>query len=225
MAHPRFSKLPPERRQAILDVAAEEFAEHGFDSASYNRIIERAGISKGSAYYYFEGKEDLYATVLEPTVAELVDRVGTWVPPGSAEDFWSQLRRLYFALLDFVMSDERSARLLRGLSQARTNPKLQAVWLRFEAPVTEWLQRLLVDGRKLGAVRTDVPEELLLVALVGVGQATDFWLLAQWERHGAPALQRSAEQVFSLLEDLAAERPHPHAPRVPKRRGGPRKSR
>lgn len=217
MAHPRFYKLPSERREAILDVAAEEFAEHGFDSASYNRIIERAGISKGSAYYYFEGKEDLYATVLETTVAGLVGRVGAWAPPGSAEEFWSQLRRIYFSLLDFVRGNERSARLLRGLSQARMNPRIQDAWMRFEAPLTEWFQRVLVEGRKLGAVRTDLPEELLLVAIMGVGQATDFWLLEQWERHGERALQRSAEQVFSLFEDLAAERAQRKAAHVRKR--------
>ena len=84
MAHPRFSRLDPERQQAILDVAAEEFAEHGFDAASYNRIIERAGISKGSAYYYFEGKDDLYATVLETSLAGLEEQVGAWARPGDA---------------------------------------------------------------------------------------------------------------------------------------------
>lgn len=207
MAHARFHKLAPERRQAILDAAADEFAEHGFDGASYNRIIEQAGYSKGVAYYYFEGKEDLYATVLEGTVARLVGLVGEWTPPGDAKAFWRELRRSYFALLDFVIADERSARLLRGLSQARLNPKLQASWQRFEAPMLGWLQRVLADGRAVGAVRTDVPEDLLLAALMGVGQATDLWLLEQWGRAGAPAMRRGAEQVFSLFEDLATERP------------------
>jgi AcrR family transcriptional regulator len=204
MAHPRFSRLAPERQQAILDVAAEEFAEHGFDGASYNRIIERAGISKGSAYYYFEGKEDLYVTVLETTLAGLVDEVGTWTPPGDAGGFWRQLRRAYFALYGFVMGDARSARLIRGLSQVRSNPKLQASWLRLEAPLMAWFGRVLADGREVGAVRRDVPEDLLLVALMGMGQATDLWLLAQRERQGERASRRSAEQVFSLLKELVA---------------------
>lgn len=219
MAHPRFSRLAPERQQAILDVAAEEFAEHGFDGASYNRIIERAGISKGSAYYYFEGKDDLYVTVLETTLAGLVERVGPWTRPSTPEDFWQQLRRAYFAMLDFVAGDERLARLLRGLSQARANPKLQESWLRFEAPLTAWLGRVLADGRKVGAVRTDVPEDLLLVAMTGMAQATDFWLLERWERQGAQASRRSAEQVFSLIQDLATERP---AAKSPRRKPSPR---
>lgn len=212
MPHPRFDRLAPERRQAILEVAAEEFAEHGFDGASYNRIIERAGFSKGTAYYYFEGKEDLYATVLGLTVEGLLGQVGAWTPPRDAEDFWRHFRSIYLALLDFILSDERSARLLHGMSQARMNPKLQSAWLRFEAPMTAWLQRVLAEGRAVGAVRTDIPEDLLLVAMMGLGQATDFWMLAQWERHGAPTLRQSAEQVLSLFEELAAGRAPRKAP-------------
>jgi AcrR family transcriptional regulator len=217
MPHPRFDRLAPERRQAILEVAAEEFAAHGFDGASYNRIIERAGFSKGTAYYYFEGKEDLYATVLGLTVEGLLGRVGAWTPPRDGDAFWRQFRSIYLALLDFIQGDERSARLLHGMSQARMNPKLQSAWLRFEAPMTEWLQRVLADGRAVGAVRTDLPEDLLLVAMRGLGQATDFWMFEQWERHGASALRRSAEQVLSLFEELAAGRPPRKAPPTRKR--------
>ncbi|WP_426751902.1 TetR/AcrR family transcriptional regulator [Myxococcus sp. Y35] len=207
MPRPRSSRLDPERRQTLLAVAAEEFAEHGFDGASYNRILERAGFSKGVAYYYFEGKDDLYAAVLGQTLEALAHRFGAWQAPASAEDFWRTLRERYFALIAYVMEEERAARLLRGMSLVRTHPKLHDAWLRFEGPLVAWFQRALEDGRKLGAVRGDVPEALLLTALMGIGQATDGWLLDQWARAGAPALQQGAEQVFSLFEDLLAPRP------------------
>ena len=64
MPRPRFDKLPPERQATILDAATVEFATAGYENASLNRIIERAELSKGATYYYFDGKEDLYLTVL-----------------------------------------------------------------------------------------------------------------------------------------------------------------
>ncbi|WIG97020.1 TetR/AcrR family transcriptional regulator [Myxococcus sp. SDU36] len=207
MPRPRASRLDPERRQALLDVAAEEFAEHGFDGASYNRILERAGFSKGVAYYYFEGKDDLYAAVLALTLDTLARRFGAWQRPADADGFWRALRARYLALTTHIVDDERSARLLRSMSQARTHPKLQEAWLRFEGPLVAWFQRVLEDGRALGAVRGDVPESLLLTSLMGIGQATDGWLLEQWAHAGAPALQRGAEQVFALFEDLLVPRP------------------
>src|SRR5690606_7275086 len=63
MPRPRFHKLSGDQQQAILGAALEEFASHGFNEASLNRIIDAAGISKGSMYYYFDGKEDLFAHV------------------------------------------------------------------------------------------------------------------------------------------------------------------
>ncbi|MFP2960552.1 TetR/AcrR family transcriptional regulator [Myxococcus sp. 1LA] len=207
MPRSRSSRLDPERRQTLLDVAAEEFAEHGFDGASYNRILERAGFSKGVAYYYFEGKDDLYAAVLALTLEALAQRFGAWQRPPDADGFWLALRERYFALTACIIDDERSARLLRGMTQARTHPKLQEAWLRFEAPLVAWFQRVLEDGRALGAVRADVPESLLLTSLMGIGQASDGWLLEQWAQKGAPALRKGAEQVFSLFEDLLAPRP------------------
>ena len=71
MARARFQKLSPEKQEAILAAAADEFAERGYGAASLNRIIERAGSSKGSLYYYFDDKADLLRTVVERALAFL----------------------------------------------------------------------------------------------------------------------------------------------------------
>ena len=76
MVRPRFAKLAPEQQQAILRAALEEFAAHGFHDASLNRVIEAAGISKGSMYYYFDGKEDLYAYVTRTELERLFAGLG-----------------------------------------------------------------------------------------------------------------------------------------------------
>jgi AcrR family transcriptional regulator len=76
MVRPRFAKLPPAQQQAILRAALDEFAAHGFHDASLNRIIEAAGISKGSMYYYFDGKQDLFTHVTRVEFAHLLADVG-----------------------------------------------------------------------------------------------------------------------------------------------------
>lgn len=54
-----FFNLPDTKRQAIIDIAIDEFAEHGFKNASISRMVASAGIAKGSFYQYFTDKEDL----------------------------------------------------------------------------------------------------------------------------------------------------------------------
>ena len=84
MVRPRFAKLPPTQQQAILGAALEEFAAHGFHDASLNRVIDAAGISKGSMYYYFDGKEDLYIHVARVELERLFARLGPFPDPGPA---------------------------------------------------------------------------------------------------------------------------------------------
>ncbi len=63
-----FLNLPDEKRKIIVDAAIDEFAEHGLENASTNRIVANSGISKGSFYQYFEDKQDVFMyliTVLE----------------------------------------------------------------------------------------------------------------------------------------------------------------
>lgn len=54
-----------ERRQEIIDVAAEIFAEKGYEATSIQDIAEAVDILKGSLYYYIDSKEDLLFEVLQ----------------------------------------------------------------------------------------------------------------------------------------------------------------
>ncbi len=100
MPRPRFLKLDEDRRNKILDAAKSEFAESGFEQASYNRIIERAGLSKGAMYYYFDDKLDLYLTVLEDTFQKMLGQEA--VPEFSGDDFWGVMEGLYVQGIAFA---------------------------------------------------------------------------------------------------------------------------
>ena len=91
MPLPRFQRLSSQQRSAILDVARRQFAAHGADTASYNKIIEAAGISKSSAYQYFDGREDLLGAVLADLRDRLAGLLGDWSPAPSEQALWQQL--------------------------------------------------------------------------------------------------------------------------------------
>ncbi|WP_431245729.1 TetR family transcriptional regulator [Leifsonia xyli] len=50
-------------RIAILDAAAAEFDQHGYEGARLERIVERTGATKGAVYFHFRSKLDI-ATAL-----------------------------------------------------------------------------------------------------------------------------------------------------------------
>ncbi len=79
MAAPKLQKAPSPRRQRdpeqtraeILQVAADEFAEHGFAGARVDRIAAQMRTTKRMIYYYYGSKDDLYLAVLERAYAAI----------------------------------------------------------------------------------------------------------------------------------------------------------
>jgi len=55
----QFEEIRQEKKQLIMDVALELFAENGFHATSISQIAKKAKISKGLIYNYFESKNDI----------------------------------------------------------------------------------------------------------------------------------------------------------------------
>ena len=180
-ARPRFSKLPPAQQDAILNAALNEFAAHGYREASLNRIIEAAGISKGSMYYYFDGKEDLYAQVIREQVEELIRRGGPFpVPEAEHPDaFWAILADYYLRVMRMLTASPTTAALLRDWLTAPSAPPLRDAQQDAEQAMVPWLTGTVAAGQRAGAVRTDIPFDLILAVVMGLGQAMDTWLITQ----------------------------------------------
>ena len=56
--------VPEETKERILTAARAEFSEHGFQGSSLRRICSAAGVTTGALYFFFQGKDDLFQTVL-----------------------------------------------------------------------------------------------------------------------------------------------------------------
>jgi len=52
-------------RDAIVDVAARSFADHGYHRTSLHDVARHVGIRKASIFHYFASKEALYRAVLQ----------------------------------------------------------------------------------------------------------------------------------------------------------------
>lgn len=58
-------------RKRIFEAASELFLHEDFDRVTVDAIVERAGVSKGTFYLYFESKDELIASLLSDYVSSL----------------------------------------------------------------------------------------------------------------------------------------------------------
>src|SRR2546421_12863156 len=81
------SRKGVQTRARLLEAAKEIFEENGFLEARISDIAERAGLSHGAFYHYFDSKEQVFreiAELLDQEVAEPMESV-IFAPGSSAE--------------------------------------------------------------------------------------------------------------------------------------------
>jgi len=210
VARPRFENLDLETRHRILETAAVEFAARGFEGTSLNQLLDLLDLSKGSFYYYFDDKADLFTTVADHAWKALMPVED--LDPGDldATTFWPTLESLIREARDRL----RENPWLVGLTRLMYDPPeavgiREALTRKFEE-ARQWQADLIRRGQEVGAVRSDLPAELLQVLLIGADEAGDRWFVANWHRFDEGEIERLFNEAFAIyrrmLEPPPAER-------------------
>lgn len=213
MPLPRFHKLEPAKQTELLDAAATELAEHGYEGASIASVVERAGASKSAVYYYFEDKEDLFETVLVRSIQGALARVGDEDPAEIEADFWGALRRKKRQILEHFAGRpvEQAIWRLAMTVRSANHPHPACIGAMHEEVRRRWMT-VVEMGRRTGAVRSDLDPELavnLLLAVEGVLQQNFILEVREYSPEG---LDAQVERVVDLIERLLRPQPTEGAP-------------
>ena len=178
----RLTKQGQERKQQLLDHAAELFAERGYAETRVIDIVKATGVAKGLFYWYFENKEAVFRELVELTRQRMRQQQKRDIDPTanpllrlrqgteSSIRFMGEHRRLY-SIIDLESLGPSLTRLLRsgGDVHARDN------------------ERHIADGIAQGIIRDDDP---LMMAWSLVGTVSSFSHL-----HRTGRIDRSIDEL------------------------------
>jgi len=202
MARPRFANLDLDTRYRILETAAEEFAARGFDGVSLNQLIDRLEMSKGSFYYYFDDKADLFTTVADLAWAIVLPADKLDLESFDAENFWPALEALMQEARARVRANPWLVGFTRLMYDPPDAPGVRETLAGKFAEARRWQAELIRRGQELGSVRGDLPVELLQALLVGADEAGDRWFVANWDRLNEKEIERLFEEVFAIFRRM-----------------------
>lgn len=150
-----------ERKQQLLDAAAQLFAARGYGPTRVVDICQAAGVAKGLFYWYFDTKEALFAELVRSMRQKL--RRTQAVAMSASDDPITQLRlgteasvrfmaenSSYFALLELERTDERVAPVLREGTDVYSRD----------------VQRLIIEAQRDGSVPEDLDADLASLGIV-----------------------------------------------------------
>jgi AcrR family transcriptional regulator len=126
-ASPKWRRRAKARPVEIVRAAYEVFAEKGFAAARLDDIAQRAGISKGALYLYFETKEDIFKAVVKDAVAPNIGAIETFALgfPGPFE----QLIRMMAPRVAILADQSDMGKVIKMVVGESGNfPEIARIW-------------------------------------------------------------------------------------------------
>lgn len=173
------SRRREDTRQRLFEAAVALIAEQGFSATTVDDIALRAKVAKGTVYYNFKSKTELFEELLRHGVGLLTEQFRSAVaglPPREA------LHALIRAQLEYIRQYRAFAQLL--LSEMwRTNREWQQTLILLREQAIGVIAETVRAGVDSGDLPADLDVRVASSALFGVGLvvAVD-WLVFQPDR-------------------------------------------
>ena len=172
-----------ERPQEILEAAFVEFSRHGYAVTTLDRIAQRAGVTKGTIYVYFENKEHLFISMVHAVKKATLDTLRDMFErhDGSTAEL---LRAQFSFIYQHIVEDRRRREVLRMLiAESSRFPALADRYHEeIHRPCMELLKRAIQRGMDRGEIRRSAVTECPLVIIAPIA-LVDVWMMMFDDRH------------------------------------------
>jgi AcrR family transcriptional regulator len=170
------------KRKRMMEAIAELTAENGYEATKIADIVRRAAIARKTLYDNFDGKEDLFLSSIDATLAEM--RLAVEDGCASVEESEAGIVAGLEALLDFIAAHPAASRMcmVEAISATPSSARL------YDAAMRDFVELF----RKGAPAEADLPETIEESLVGGVA-----WIIQLQIRRG------EAEQAPELLPELS----------------------
>jgi TetR/AcrR family transcriptional repressor of mexJK operon len=164
------ARISEDRVEELLKIAAQVFAERGFDGASVNEMAKRANASKGTFYSRYPSKEALLMAVMGQKVQGLESELAAFMAPQLSVR--EALTTFADRMLSVVLSEEMLANYRVVTLEARRFPELGKMYYENGVgQITRFFAAYLALNTREGKLRIANPQisaELFIDSIVGM---------------------------------------------------------
>ncbi|RCJ39232.1 TetR family transcriptional regulator [Nostoc minutum NIES-26] len=159
--------LSPEKTEAILDGAMQEFLENGYAAARIDKIAVAAGVSKATIYRRFPDKESLFTALMQQLACkkELFNSTQLQFAQGDVASF---LKSFATMMLNRVAEDPQTLTFLRiVIGESGRFPELARAFVQnIEKPMLESLTQYLASQPELELPDAEVAARAFMGTMV-----------------------------------------------------------
>ncbi len=152
----QFSQLPIEKKERITEAFISEFAKKGFRAASMNKIVERAGISKGSLFNYFNSKNQLFMYVYKVAFERVKEYLREVREETKDEEFFTRFQKIMEAGVTFIKKHPKLARIYYRILYTGDSPEGATILRELHAESMKFIGSLVKQGVERGEISAGI---------------------------------------------------------------------
>ncbi|MDD4659000.1 MAG: TetR/AcrR family transcriptional regulator [Eubacteriales bacterium] len=175
-----FTKISEEKKDTVFTVAITEFAAMGYNATNINTIAQKAKISIGSLYSYFESKEDLFLAMAEKGY-ELLNRALEELHPEEGTVF-EVIERLLNIAFDYAEKHTDFCRIYLDLSTEGLSHLSERLTENVETSYVHVYKKLLASAKAKEEVRADLDVPMAAFFLDNIVVMLQFSLASSYYR-------------------------------------------
>ncbi len=156
-----FFNLPEEKKNRIIEVAVDEFAEHNFNDATVSRIVKNANIAKGSFYQYFEDKYDLFRHIVDVIAAVKMMYFKPVMLTIDKDNFFDVLKNMFKAGLKFSVENKKYSDIGITLMKSTDKDFLRKIYGDYDGQINDLFTPLIKAAMKKGEINERINIEFL----------------------------------------------------------------
>lgn len=160
-----------EREAQILRAAAAVIIRQGYDKTTMSDIADEAGVSRGTVYLYFKGKEELFEALL---YWEWMQYAQAWLEALESDPRGGTMGGFYRAIFRAVSNRPLMASMMRRdrrvLGNYLRKPDTLVAWMESASTTVDFIKAL----QEVGVVRQDLDPQVVahLLETLSYGQLT-----------------------------------------------------
>jgi AcrR family transcriptional regulator len=168
-----FLKLAEEKRNAFIEIALKEFADHNYDTASINRIIKELNIARGSVYQYFTDKLDLWLYLKAYSEQQKLKHIQS-LDRSKYPDFWTYYEDLFTKGITFDIEQPLCSRFLYRIAYKESSKDVAEYINNWQVKAREiftvWVENEKTNGFINKNVRTETAVQFILSVSSSIGE-------------------------------------------------------
>lgn len=196
-----YDRISQEKKDRIISVALEEFATKGFSNANTNIIAEKAGISVGSLFKYFENKENFFLTVVNYGVSQLETILGSVV--ASEESLEVKVETILRTILAHTRSNENIVKLYNEMTSEGNSELIRRLSSDMETVSARAYSQVISQAKRDGKVAADVDERIFAFALDNLFMSLQFSYASEYYKERLKIYV--GDDVFDRDEQIITE--------------------